>query len=214
MAQNYLVQQGDQLSALADQFGFRDYATIWNHPNNAELKKKRKAHVLYPGDTLYIPDKIVKIEQGVTTALHSFRLIGGPLKLRLVLQDFDNQPMPNLDCELEVEGAVLKLKTNSKGLIEAPIPKTARNGSLRVPDLELEVPVKIGYLDPTEEDSGWLARLVNLGYSSGSGGDSDDDSDDDQLRYAIEEFQCDHGLEVNGELDGPTRAALEKFHGV
>lgn len=210
MGQNYTVQQGDHIFSIARQFNFRDYHLIWEHPNNAALKQKRvNPHVLFPGDNVFIPDKNVKTEPVVTTKVHRFQVDLDPLKVRIVLQDFDNEPIPDMDCELEVEGTIYKLKSNGKGLIEKEIPATARTGVLRVPDLDLEMPVKIGHLDPNDEDPGWQARLVNMGYHPGPVGDDDTE----QLGYSIEEFQCDHGLKVTGKLDAATRAKLKELHG-
>lgn len=210
MPQSYSVCPGDHVFNIANKFGFRDYRIIWDHPKNAALKQKRiNPHVLFPGDSIYIPDKTEKKESIATTCVHRFQISAEPLKLRLVLRDFDNEPVPNMDCELEVEGQIYKLKSNGSGLIEKEIPATAQKGVLRVPDLDLELPIKIGYLDPHDEESGWQGRLINLGYHPGPVGDEDTE----HLGYSIEEFQCDHGLKVTGKLDDATRSKLKEAHG-
>ena len=210
MSSNHSVQQGEQLSFLAEKYGFHDYEIIWNHPNNAALKKKRiDPHTLYPGDTVFIPDKRPRTVSGATTKLHRFRIKDRPLTLRMVLRDFDHQPLANMNCELEVEGTVYPLTSDGTGGIEAEIPKTARNGKLRIPELEIEFPLQIGHLDPVEEEEGWGARLANLGYHTESLGDDNSD----QLRWALEEFQCDHDLPVTGVLNDATRAKLKALHG-
>jgi hypothetical protein len=206
----HTVKQGEHLSGIAQHYGLSFNDTIWNHPNNAALKNKRKLpHVLMPGDQLFIPDKKLKEEPCNTGTVHRFRMAAQELKLRLALTDFDNEPIANTDCELEVEGAIFRLKSDGKGFVEAVIPATAQNGTLRVAALDLECPLKIGHLDPLDEDSGWRARLENLGYYAGGG-----DTDAEQLRYAIEEFQCDHKLSITGELDAATQAKLKESHGV
>jgi hypothetical protein len=48
--------QREHLSAIGQQNGFRSYHTIWDQPNNADLKAKRDPQVLFPGDQLFIPD--------------------------------------------------------------------------------------------------------------------------------------------------------------
>jgi len=208
----HTVQQGEHLTRIAFLYGFRDYQTIWSHPENTELKAKRNTpNVLLPGDKLFIPDKTSKTEVRPTGQSHRFQVAGQQLKLRIVLRDFDNQPIAGADCILEVEGQPYNLQTDSKGLIEINIPAGAENGTLKVPDLELEHPIKIGYLDPVEEDSGWEARLVNLGYFPGPAGDPA--VDDLRLHYAIEQFQSDFKLAVTGELDDATQAKLVQVHG-
>jgi hypothetical protein len=210
MPETYTVEQGDHLSGIAEKSGFANYETIWNDPNNEALNKKRdNPHVLYPGDQVYIPDSQHKSVSIPTTKVSVFQVMARPLLLRLALQDFDEQPLAGATCVLEVDGEMHNLTTDDKGFLQVRIPRTAKIGILRIPDLDMEVPVKIGNLDPAEEDPGWLGRLINLGYYAGTMSDNDDE----QLGYAVEEFQCDHGLKVTGILDETTRAKLKELHG-
>ena len=177
---------------------------------NADLRSKRESpNVLYPGDVLFIPDKVPKIENRPTGQTHVFQVPVEKLLVDISLRDFDNVPIHSADCELEMEGQVYKLTTDTKGKIQQEIPKTAETGALRVPKLGLELPVHIGHLDPHFEDSGWQARLVNLGYLP----DATDDTDPDQLSCALEEFQCDQKLKVTGLPDSATRQELKDLHG-
>jgi hypothetical protein len=212
MGQSYTVQQGDHIFGITRQFGFWDYRTIWNDGQNAQLRKQRpNPHVLYPGDVVYIPDKKQKTQSIATGKVHRFELRAKPLKLRLTLRDFDNQPIPGMPCELHIEDQVFNLTSNGDGLIEHEVPVTAQSGVLKVPDLDLELPVKIGHLDPHDEDSGWQGRLINLGYHQGPLPQAD--VADPTFRYALEEFQCDYKLKVTGEPDAPTKAKLKEIHG-
>jgi hypothetical protein len=198
------------MTGIAQQYGFRDYHTIWDHPDNEQLKQERvDPHVLYPGDTVVIPDKAPRNESRPTDKSHRFRVASKPLKLRIALKDFDNQPITGTACVLTVDGTVYQLTSDGDGITETPIPKGATGGVLKIPDMDIEHPLKIGFLDPLVEDSGWQGRLVNLGYYAGAVGDNDAE----QMRYAIEEFQCDHALKVTGELDGATPAKLKQEHG-
>jgi hypothetical protein len=71
------------------------------------------------------------------------------------------------------------------------------------------MPVKIGHLDPLDEETGWKARLINLGYYEGCLADPDGT----RFQYAIEEFQCDQDVKVSGKLDDSTKAKLKQVHG-
>jgi hypothetical protein len=207
---SHTLRQGDHLSRVAQQYGFRDYRLIWDDPQNADLKKKRgNPNVLLPGDVLFIPAKQQKTETRPTTDVHTFRLKAARLMLRLVVRDFDNRPIPGTACELEVEGRKYALTTDGQGRIQQAIPATAENAVLRIAVLEMELPVKIGHLDPPDETSGWRQRLINLGYHF----NPLDDGDETKLSHAIEEFQCDHGLKVTGQLDSATQAKLKDEHG-
>src|SRR5262245_18939776 len=204
----YTVQQGDHLSAVAAKFGFYELKTIWDHPSNAALKEKRKdPHILFPGDQIFIPDKVPKTDSAPTTKLHKFQIKNEPLKLKLLLQDVNSQPRANEDCKLDIDGAVTTEKTGGDGTLTKVIPKTAKVGKLTLSDLD--VPLLIGHLDPIEESSGQNARLNNLGYEAGDV----DAPDPERLRSAIEEFQCDQNLPVNGICDAATQAKLKEVHG-
>jgi N-acetylmuramoyl-L-alanine amidase len=162
---------------------------------------------LTPGDELFVPDKLLKREARPTGAKHRFTAPVQPLVLRVVVKNFDDQPVANTPCKLQVEDQTFQLKTDGHGKIEKEIPKNAESGKLTVGDQEF--PVKIGHLDPVDLVSGFRARLNNLGYNAGES----DDLDDPQLRSAIEEFQCDQHLTVDGVCGPQTQNKLKQVHG-
>ena len=208
MAATYKVKQGDHVSRIAKQFGFADYRTIWDHPNNAKLKTLRQnPNVLAPGDDLFIPDKQLKTEARPTGASHRFKAPVQPLLLRVVFKTFDDQPVANTPCKLQLEGQTFQLTTDAAGKIEKEIPKNAEGGKLTIGDQEF--PVKVGHLDPVDLVSGFRARLNNLGYNAGES----EDPDDPQLRSAIEEFQCDQHLGIDGICGTQTQKKLKESHG-
>jgi peptidoglycan hydrolase-like protein with peptidoglycan-binding domain len=204
----HTVKQGDHISSIAEKYRFFDYHTIWDDPNNAALKQKRKnPNVLFPGDELFIPDKQYKKVARNTGASHRFKIKGQTVMLRLVLRDLNSEPITGMPCKLEVEGKVYQLTTNGNGMIEQLIPKTAESGNLSFSNFV--IPLKIGHLDPPEEISGWRARLNNLGYNAGKS----EDSNDRLFKSAIEEFQIDYSLKVDGVCGPQTQAKLKEIHG-
>jgi len=133
----------------------------------------------------------------------------------LAKKPFLSPPLTSIagaQCILEIEGAYYNLTSEKTGLVRQRIPRTAKTGKLRVPSLDIEIPCQVGSLDPIDEDSGWRARLIHLGYHHGDL-DAEEDDDQQRLRHAIEEFQCDFKLKVTGQLDAPTRANLKDAHG-
>ena len=133
----YTVKQGDSLSKIAKNHGFQDYRTLWDHPRNADLKKKRKnPNVLFPGDILHIPEKQSKEISGGTGQRHRFKVKEKTPKLRIVLKDVNHRPLANLDCELRVGDKAFALTTDSAGRIEQEIPPEAEEGKLvlKLPD--------------------------------------------------------------------------------
>jgi N-acetylmuramoyl-L-alanine amidase len=215
MAQNHTVKQGEYLSGIAQQYDFTDYHTIWDHDENAALKQKRQnPNVLLPGAQLYIPDVASKEVEGATTQRHRFQVQKQPLRLRLVLEDLYEEPIAHAVCEIRVENQVFSLTTDDQGRIEQIIPVTAERATLVIKDpqtplQDLVIPVKIGYLNPVQEVSGQKARLNNLGYYPGPL----DQMDERLFRSAVEEFQCDHGLTVDGICGPITQAKLKEVHG-
>ncbi|MEW5979678.1 MAG: peptidoglycan-binding protein [Acidobacteriota bacterium] len=214
---DYTVQQGDYLSKIAHQFGYSDYRVIWDHPQNADLKKKRKnPNILFPGDRLFVPEKDSKEEPGPTETKHRFELQAQKLMLRLVLEDAYNRPIADAPCELTVDGATFKLLSDGKGKIEQEIPATAQSATLIIKDAvtpvqDQVIPIDIGSLDPVEEVSGQKARLANLGYFMGS----PDEDNEELFRSAVEEFQCEHmgAAAVDGKCGPKTQAKLKEVHG-
>jgi Putative peptidoglycan binding domain/LysM domain len=204
----YTVKQGDHLSQIAFQHGFRNFRTIWDDPANADLKDlRRNPNVLMPGDMLVIPDKEERRELRPTGDQHVFVIPVPKLRLRIVFRNVNGDPLPNTDCELIVDGKKKMLKTGADGRIDEPLPVLAKGGAVIVAGEEYQL--KIGDLDPVEEESGQRARLANLGYYLGSGSEIDEE----ELRSAIEEFQCDHDLFVDGVCGPKTQKKLLDVHG-
>jgi len=205
----HTVQQGEHLSGLAEQYGFRGYAAIWDHPANAELKRLRKnPHVLAPGDELTIPDSKAKIVDLATGKSHRIKVRRSKLTLRLLILDGSRQPRANESCTMAVEGASRDIATDGDGKVERPITSSDRRASVEFDDIE--VPVDIGALDPVDRPSGWQARLINLGYLESPV----DDEDDPDIRSAVEEFQCDYRISITGRFDAATQQKILDAHGV
>jgi len=216
MATDHVVSQGEHTFGIARDYGFIDYHKIWDHPNNAELKNRRKnPNVLFPGDHLFIPDRKAGEYSRGTDQRHSFRLRNSKLKLRLMLEDQYEKPITGAACLLVIETELHHVTTDAVGKIELEIPASAHNASLVIQDSQqtphagIVVPIKIGDLDPVEEISGQRARLNNLGYTCADTGDGDSA----EFRSAVEEFQCEHELKVDGKCGPNTQAKLKQVHG-
>jgi hypothetical protein len=215
MSLNYTVQQGDHLSKLAKTFGFSDYTTIWNDPNNSALQQQRQnPNVLYPGDSVYIPDRELGNESAATDLQHNYVKNTNTLKLRLTLVDLYEQPIANAKCTLAVGSTSANVTTDGNGFFEQVIQPTDRSGTLTIQDDQTpasytQIPLKVGDLDPVDQVSGQTARLNNLGYFAGDVPTPDPKT----FESAVEEFQCDQSLTVDGICGPDTQASLKKVHG-
>jgi hypothetical protein len=215
VAENYTVRQGDHLSKIAKAFGFSDFNTIWNDPNNAELKRQRQSpNVLFPGDSLYVPDRKLREESRGTDQTHQFTMKKVDLKLRLILEDQYNAPIANASRLLTLGSDARQVTTDGDGQIEEDITPDIHDAALVIQDAQTpldntRIAIKIGDLDPVTEVSGQVARLNNLGYFAGDVKSPDHVT----VESAVEEFQCDNNLTVDGVCGPITQAKLKKVHG-
>jgi len=206
----HIVRQGDTTTSIAQEHGFF-WETIWDHPNNEELKSSREnPNVLHPGDVIFIPERRERQESGATEQRHRFRRKGVPERLRLRLLDEDDEPRADISYSLEIDGNLFTGTTDSEGMIEHSIPPNAGTGRLLVGDSqEEEHELNLGHLDPISEISGVQARLKNLNLYLGEvNGEMNDETG-----LAIMEFQQRHDLEETGEMNDETRGQLEEVHG-
>lgn len=215
MPGNYTIQQGDHLSSIAKAFGFSDYRTIWDNPNNADLKQQRQnPNILLPGDIVYIPDRQLRQESRSVDQKHTFSKKGKGLKLRLTLLDKYERPIANASCSLTLGVRSTTVTTDGDGKIEQDIGPDVRDGVLVIQDPQTpcnntQIAIRIGDLDPVDAVSGQVARLNNLGYDAGDVNQPDPDA----FESAVEEFQCDNRLKVDGICGPNTQAKLKQVHG-
>ena len=218
MGAYYTVQQGECLSSIARQYGFLDYATLYRHPDNAAIREKRpNPNIIFPGDTLFIPDRAVKEIPSATDQQHKFTLAQKKVYLRLCLWDDLHQPYPNTQYRLRVETLDLTGETDSAGMLQQEIPADAVDGEITIfpfpddpSDPGYTFTLKLGHLDPIDEDSGVDARLINLGFGSP---DTEDSAwSDDDRADALRAFQDKFGLEITGAADDATRQKLQTLH--
>jgi Putative peptidoglycan binding domain len=217
----YIAKEGDHVTSIAAAHGFSDYREIWNDPANADLKSKRiDPNVLLPGDRLFIPDLRVAEYMRPTDVCHKFKLTATNLQLRIELQRAFAPPIASNPCPMRIDGEYYATTaTDKQGLVAHKIDNTAAQGSLLIRNFvqgirgekpsDRTVKLRIGWLDPIDSISGQQARLINLGYYRGSL----DEYDPDEMRSAVEEFQCDQGLGVDGDCGPKTQGRLQKVYG-
>jgi N-acetylmuramoyl-L-alanine amidase len=201
------IKQGETCAHVAARYGIPE-STIWRDPANEQLARLRKnPNVLFPGDELTVPEVKRRELAGATEQRHRFRRPGVPLKLRLSLKDVGGEARSDVPCEFVIADQPVSKTSDGDGLVEVEIPIDAETVELVLDGRRIEL--AIGHLDPVTEVSGWRERLNNLGYNAG-------DCDDEECRrrdYALEEFQCDHGLTVDGICGPKTQAKLVEVHG-
>lgn len=205
MSTKHQVVQGDCIESIAVLYGFSPGA-LWNHPENSELRALRESpNVLYPGDVVVIPEPRLKAYPIATGRRHIFRRKGVPSKLRLNLIVGD-EPLAGRPYTLMVDGnrVVLTGVTTGSGELEQWIPADSKKARVVFEDVEIDV--DLGYLDPSDTQSGVVHRLLNLGYLE------DAEAPESDVEDALAAFQSNHGLPSTGKIDDPTRDLLEAQH--
>lgn len=211
MGTSYTVQEGETLVTIAHAHGFRDWAPIWNHPDNASLRQQRRnPMVLAPGDTVVIPEKQVLSATCETNKKHRFVVKSLVAHFKFNVHDAEGQAVEGAPYTLKVGGKTFEGQTGDDGLIEHEVPHDAKTASLTVTvdDVDVTWTLDVGALRPITEVAGVKARLNNLGYGVGA----IDDQLDDATKKAIQHFQLDHGLPATGELDDATRARIDQAY--
>jgi hypothetical protein len=204
----HAVAPGECFLSLARQYGFADARTLYEHPENAELRRTRpNPALLAPGDQVFIPEKRAKQAVCATEATHRFTVQRPVAFVRLVLRDRRESPIPDSDYVLRVGSVELRGRT-SEGLVEQKVDAAAQSAELFVPDRGLRLRLRIGHLDPIDTVSGLKARLRNLRYHVGA----TDDLDDATTRQALRAFARKEGLGEDADLDA-VRSALTQKHG-
>jgi hypothetical protein len=206
----YEVQQGDCIASIADAHGLF-WQTIWNDPQNADLKRVRKnPNILFPGDRVHIPEKDLKWQSRPTEQKHQFVRLGVPEKLEIVVKSAD-EARANEKYRLVIDGKEFTGQTDGNGRLKQSIPPGSKMGVLTVGEgaAEQAFEIKLGHMDPIDEISGLQGRLNNLGFDCGE----ENGELNDVTVAAMQAFQAKAGIPVTREPDQATRDALASEHG-
>jgi hypothetical protein len=128
------VKDGECMVSLADKLGMQDYHTLYDDTVNATLKRRRpNPNQLRFGDNWQDPPGKGKVYSKAVDKTWTFFLKPKKLpKLRIVLVDAENKPLPGTAWKLTAPKA-LSGKTTKNGLIEIPdFPPQERSGTLEV----------------------------------------------------------------------------------
>jgi hypothetical protein len=216
----HIVASGDRLSKIAHERGLAP-ETIWDHPENAGLKKKRgHAEILMPGDRVFIPEKKPEQFSAKPKEVNHYEVgtIPSQIKVHLAMAD---EPFPaGKSFEVVIDDVSRgKIETKGEGLVELYVEPHVTRVTLRCEDPPFECDLLVGHLDPIEEGGGIEQRLNNLGYhcpisapALPVGSKAEEDAREKAKRliaHAVQRFQDDAGLPPTGVADDAT---LKKLH--
>lgn len=203
------VLAGECISSIANRYGFF-WMTLWNLPENATLKNKRKnPNVLMPGDEVVVPDIRIREQEVATDAQHTFVRLGIPMQFRMQLLSA-GQPRSGVAYRFDIEGQSATGKTDSEGIVKLSIPPGTTTGTLWLKEGETPeiYELSFGELNPIEDVSGVQQRLNNLGYDC-----KVTKQLDEQTLVALSTFRAERQLADSDSIDDATRDALLEAHG-
>jgi N-acetylmuramoyl-L-alanine amidase len=213
----HVVQPGEHIGLIAARYGFSDYKEIWEHDNNSALRNKRSnPMILAAGDEIFIPKKdgiSIKIKQ---FEAHTITLNIAEYQLRVKCLDLNRQTITRNSILTRDNGDTIATVLE-EDIYTATIRANDTKLDMTFPDApplpaKDEIPLVIGGLNPITEPSGQQQRLNNLGYFAGF--DDEPDPESTQFKWAVEEFQKDNGLTVDGKCGPKTQEKLESVHGI
>ncbi len=202
---SYVVEPGDCMESIAYAHGFF-WKTLWNLPENGELKSKRNPNILLPGDLVTVPAVRPFSESRPTDAQHKFKRKGAICKLSLRFLDEKMEPRKYLKYRLTIDDDSQWGYLDGGGALNVAISPNASHASIRLettPDPE-RYELDLGQLDPLDTPTGVRARLINLGFACAPDGPWDAD-----VQAALRNYQQVRGLEVNGTLNDDTKNSLK-----
>jgi hypothetical protein len=203
----YVIQQGDHLRKLAFRIGF-DPDSVWNDPSNAQLREKRTPNLLYPGDVLYVPDadEVGAMALDVGTR-NPYQASVPRVRNRLV---FSNSDGPMAEEPYAIRGLDAPAgATAMDGSITLSVPVTLREFHIHFKRRNVIRAVRVGDMDPINEDSGVDKRLQHLGFLS----PPPYWDITVQRATALRLFQAAVGVSQTGIFDATTQKALVERHG-
>lgn len=215
MSEIHVVKQGECLSGIANKYGFKDWRVLYDHPANAELRKRRSnPNALMPGDLVAIPERLPTQYTRNTGDWHEFTVQREKPRLKIRLQDDQGSALANRDYTLTVSGVDRQGCTDADGMVDEPITFNDRKAKLLLAadeegSKELELAIEIGALDPVTETTGVQSRLQNIGYYY----EGVDGNYGEMTRGAVAAFQQDAQLQETGLADNATADALQEKHG-
>ena len=242
MSKKHKVREGDCMNSIAFKYGFFP-DTLWNHPDNSELRDLRKAdNVLRPRDIVIVPDLEQREESCVAEQRHRFVRKGVPAVLRIV---FVKRVQPDEDeadtnaakftessyedpVQEEEQQAAYEPLSNAPYIITGDVTADGASdgdGKVEIPIVPDAVKATIIFNQGTEDEASFDLALGNIDPVNTAAGlrqrlsnlgytcQSNAEEVDDAVRNALRRFQKDNDLEVNGESDQASQDKLVEVHG-
>lgn len=209
MSTQHQIRPGDHLARLAYRHGHRTVDDIWLADENESLREVRPdPGVLASGDRVHIPQAEPFEFHGLAVGRRHTLEVELPYPMLRVEFAYANEaPVvgPDAVADLTFDGKTRSLPIDPAGVVEFEVGPFTEELEFVVRGRTLRC--SFATLEPVETFAGIHDRLANLGYEPG-GRRGQRSRNGVALLSAVQEFQCDHGLTVDGDPGGETQAAL------
>ncbi|MEM9463707.1 MAG: hypothetical protein AAGF11_56740 [Myxococcota bacterium] len=210
----HTIAAGEDLASLAEEYGFRHWETIYDHPRNDDLREQRpNPFALCEGDKVWVPAKEPKTHRCKTGTRHTFRVRRPRTRVRLMMVADDDRPYAGCKYTLKVGDETFEGSTGPDGSLVHEVPASETAGTLTLWTPEAEEPeqwdLELGGLDSVTTKEGLKQRMSNLGLMTEGG-------DDAALLEAVNALRRRHGqaaLTSADEIDPVTREAVAMAYG-
>lgn len=206
---------GDCFASIAQRFGFADYHVLYDHAQNAQIKRRRpNPNMLVPGDMVVIPDRTEREESRSTGNVHAFRAASLQVKLRIVIRDMADQPLASRPYTLSFNEETRTGTLDGTGLLDVTVPAQITTATLAVQptddsgDVRFQWTLDIGSLQPPDTVSGQQARLNNMGCAAGI----EDGQIGSRTHAGTRRFQHKASLDESGTINTETHDRLKTDH--
>ena len=228
----HVIRPGECVESIAFTYGLTA-EFIWDHENNAELRKVRERRdVLLADDKVFVPEVRPKTEAVSTAKSTTFIAKRALRKVRIqLMRDSDEAPPPpkmlnpneyanpvpppprakpwaDVAVQMTGTGFTWSGQTDADGKLRADVPMSATTARLTVAvgtEEERQFELQFGQLDPLDTATGVAQRLSNQGFRTPVS-----DEATPHVVNALKQFQYARGLPITGEADEKTRAELRK----
>jgi hypothetical protein len=190
--------------------GHKSWTDIWDHSNNAKLRKKRDPNLLVEGDFLYVPKVEAKEESESSDTRHRHKVEREQDELVLCFKEVEAyiKLFGSIAYKIKVGKNELKGEIKNEGQeVKIPLGLAVEEASLWIEDVEYKL--DIGGLDPVWRLSGVQARINNLGWDTGKV----DNIIGPLTRRGVRDFEAYYKIKVDGKVDSTTRNKVKEVYG-